>query len=240
MGRPTLVRLGLLLVVAAALSACGGTPVLPTPASLPTSVNTSAATIASQAGSSAGQSDGTLLTALTRLHDATSFHYVYTTNGKARIEGDALGLKGNFHYTTVPDPTNPTLGIIGGEWLVIRNGNKADSYQKQNGKWVKLESGMPDLSYTYVALLVGADYSAAKTAPNKWQDLGAQNVSGQDAEHYTVTIIPGEPEEAWVSKSSGDIVQLQEKHLNKDNSVSALVVMVFSNIDQPVTLPLPT
>ena len=257
-------------LAALGLSACGGTQPLPTLASFPTKPSI-AATVAvptsapaqtsasiptanqtaptaptapnnsSTTGSSAVRADGTLPTALSRLMQATSFHFVYTTNGKTKIEGDSLGFKGNFHYTVVADPATPMLGVVSGEWLISQPAHgKSVTYQNQSGKWTVAAAGLgEDISYTYVALLSAGDQVIVLLHPDQWTASGTQNVANQDADHYIYKGTGGLIEDAWVSKNSGDIVQLQESHTDKNNAVTSSTLIVFSNIDQPVTLPSP-
>ncbi|MHB8626004.1 MAG: hypothetical protein ACYDBJ_02010 [Aggregatilineales bacterium] len=224
-----------LLIMAVALAACStGTSAPPTVAATPGSASvanapTTAATSSTPAsGSAGGTANGTLQTALDRLNKATSFHFVFTVNGKNQVEGDSSGIQGNFHFTSND-----------GEWL-ITSGAHGAIYKNQGGKWVVDSSGLNGLSYTTVIELIAHD---AKLTPAVWQASGTQKIGDQDTDYYTYSGPHGvntEKEDAWVGKSSGDIVQLQETITFKSNgAVSSVTLMTVSKIDQPVAIPAP-
>ena|SRR5579859_7083252 len=193
------------------------------------SASPNAPTSSTPVSSSSGPApDGTLQTAFARLKKATSFHFVFF-DGKNRIEGDALGINGNFHYTTVTDPTDPRTGRVNGEWLIIQTSGIATIDNHQAGKWVEVNIGVGDNSFLAVATLINEVTSSA-IAPTSWQASGTQKIGDQDADYYTYKDEAFTTDDAWVGKSSGDIVQLQQ------NTGEVLTV---SNIDQPVTIPSP-
>jgi hypothetical protein len=177
--------------------------------------------------------------AMQKLTQATSYHFVMTTDVKAG--GDAskpshsvadgvysqsnkamqYKLESNAEYS---DP---------GEWIDIGNGKKA--YHKVNGAWT--DKGFitpPGVGFNLHTMLTvitlrNATDPAGNAPPSS---LGSENIDGQDCDHYRVKL-PEQTYDVYLNKTSGDVVRAELTSPTKKQALS------ISHLNEPVTIAPP-
>lgn len=179
-------------------------------------------------GSSQGYSAGKLLS-------AASWHFVISreveSNGqvlKESAEGDIDRVKNALHYTfTSPKKGSSSEYDPNGEWVHV----EGQSYQKRNGKWEK---------DNFQWVVEDMELPSTFSPPNKDTEpqlIGSETIYGQETDHYRYTAefkgYAGSTYDAWISKSSGDLVRVHTATPDGTLKYST----TFSKWDEPVTIP---
>lgn len=148
---------------------------------------------------------------------------------KTTAEGDYDRDNDTMRYTLTANPDS-TLAESG-KWIT----SGAKSFREVGGAWKEQE--YPDVRPLLMSIETVTGPSGAEP-----KLVGSETVHGQDTNHYTwtgeVNELEGSTYEAWVSKSSGEFVQVSADMKRRDGKKWKYTIVV-SKIGEPLDLQAP-